>query len=315
MPNEKFKTSIGGQALIESVMMRGPVKSAMAVRLPSGEIDLEEWDNPAASRRWYRKTPFVRGVFNMVDAMRTGYKCMMKSAEKSGMLEEEEENPSRFEKWLSDKLGDSFSKVITGFSMVLGVVLAVGLFSVLPVFLISLLPNLTGTELTPMVRALLEGVMRIIIFVLYIAAVSRMEYTRRLFQYHGAEHKTIACHEAEQPLTIENVRTHSRFHRRCGTSFLLIVLVTSILIFSLVRIEHVIIRALFRFALLPLVVSIAYEIIKFAGRYDNIFTRMISAPGLWLQRLTSHEPDDKQIEIAITSMQAVIPEEGGADKW
>ncbi|MCL2857471.1 MAG: DUF1385 domain-containing protein [Oscillospiraceae bacterium] len=316
MPNEKFKTSIGGQALIEGVMMRGPAKSALAVRMRSGEVDLEAWDNPATSGRWYRKTPFVRGMFNMVDAMKLGYKCMMKSAEKSGMLEDEANiEPSRFEKWLSDKLGDRFTSVITGFSVVIGVVLAVGLFSVLPVFLVSLLPRLTGAEFTPMVRALLEGLVRIIIFVSYIVAVSRMKDIRRVFQYHGAEHKTISCHEADQELTVENVRAHSRFHRRCGTSFLLIVFVTSILIFSLVRIEHVIIRALFRFALLPVVISIAYEIIKFAGRHDNILTRAISAPGLWLQRLTSHEPDDRQIEVAIASMTAVIPEENGADTW
>jgi len=251
----------------------------------------------------------------MVDAMKLGYKCMMKSAEKSGMLEEEAENPSRFEKWLSEKLGDRFSSVITGFSVVLGVVLAVGLFALLPLFLVSLVPNLTGAELTPMARALLEGLVRITIFVLYIVVVSRMKDIRRVFQYHGAEHKSIACYEADQELTVENVRKHSRFHPRCGTSFLLIVLVTSILVFSVVRLENVIVRALLRFALLPVVVSIAYEIIKFAGRRDNAFTRMISAPGLWLQRLTSHEPDDMQIETAITSMQAVIPEEDGADSW
>jgi len=315
MPKEKFKTSIGGQALIESVMMRGPLKSAMATRLPGGEIDLEEWDNPAASGRWYRKTPFVRGVFNMVDAMRLGYKCMMKSAEKAGLEDDANAEPSKFEKWLSDKLGDSFSKVLTVFSMVVGVVLAVGLFSVLPVFLVSLLPGLTGAELTPTIRALLEGLVRIIFFVAYIIAASRMKEIRRIFQYHGAEHKTIACYEADQELTAENVRTHSRFHRRCGTSFLLIVLVTSIIIFSVVRFEHFLIRTLFRFALLPLVISIAYEIIKFAGRYDNILTRAVSAPGLWLQRLTSHEPDDSQIEVAIASMRAVVPVEDGADEW
>jgi len=315
MQNKNFKTSIGGQALIEAVMMRGPQKSAMSVRLPSGEIDLEEWDNPALGGRWYRKTPFVRGVFNMVDSMKLGYKCMMKSAEKSGMLDEEAENPSKFDKWLSDKLGDNFSKVVTGFAVVLGVILAVGLFSVLPVFLISRLP-LLGVELTPMTRSLLEGLVRICIFVAYIAAVPRLEPTsRRIFQYHGAEHKTIATYEANQPLTAENVRAHSRFHPRCGTSFLLIVLVTSIIIFSVVRLEHVVLRALLRFALLPLVISIAYEIIKFAGRHDNILTRIVSAPGLWLQRLTSYEPDDQQIEIAISSMNAVLPGEAGADEW
>ena len=311
MPEHTFKTSIGGQALIEGIMMRGPKKSAMAIRLPDGGIDLEEWDTPNLSR-WYRKTPFVRGCFNMVDAMRTGYRCLTKSAEKAGFAEEE---PSRFEKWLTAKLGDNMSKVFTAFSIVLGVILAVGLFVLLPLFLAWLIVNGAGLTLAPSARALLEGLLRIAIFVLYILAVSRLKDIRRVFAYHGAEHKTIACYEAGEELTVENVRPKSRFHPRCGTSFLLIVLVISILVFSVVRWESVLERAIFRTALLPVVISIAYEIIKLAGRYDNIFTRVISAPGLWLQRLTANEPDDGQIEIAIAAMRPAIPADDGADKW
>ena len=313
MPKKEFKTSIGGQAVIEGVMMRGPEKSALAVRLPGGEIDIEEWDNPAADGKWFRKTPFVRGMFNMVGAMKLGYTCLTKSAEKSGMLEEEQ--PSRFEKWLTEKLGDKFSTVLTMFSVVLGVVIAVGLFAVLPLVLTRLLSDTAQLALNPTTRALIEGLVRIVVFVTYILLVSRMKEIRRVFEYHGAEHKTIACYEAGQELTVENVRTKSRFHPRCGTSFLLIVLVVSIIVFSTIRLEDVLLRALLRFALLPLVVGVAYEIIKFAGRHDNSFTRAISAPGLWLQRMTAHEPDDGQIEIAIASMSAVVPREDGADSW
>ena len=307
------KTSIGGQALIEGVMMRGPQKSALAVRLPSGEVDVESWGNPAASGKWHRKIAFVRGLFNMVEAMRTGYKCLMKSAEKAGLDLDEE--PSGFEKWLTDKLGNKMSTVIAAISMVLAVLLSVGLFAVLPVFLVQTLARVAQVELSPMPRSILEGVIRICIFVIYILLCSRMREMRRIFEYHGAEHKTIACYEAGEELTVENVRNHSRFHPRCGTSFLLIVLVISILIFSVIRLENVFVRALLRFALLPLVIGIAYEIIKLAGRHDNIFTRMISAPGQWLQRLTAKEPDDGQIEVAIASMLPVIPEESSADEW
>ena len=308
-----FKTSIGGQALIEGIMMRGPKKSAMAVRLPDGGIDVEEWDTPSGSGKWFYKTPFIRGVFNMVGSMRVGYKCMMTSAEKSGMLEEEE--LSRFEKWLSDKLGDKFSKLLAGFSMIVAVIFAVGLFVVLPLFLAGLISRVGNIDFNPTSRALVEGVIRIALFVLYVLLVSRMKDIRRVFEYHGAEHKTIACYEAGEPLTLENIRPKSRFHPRCGTSFLVIVLVISILIFSVIQWESILARVLFRTALLPVVVGIAYEIIKLAGRYDNVLTRLISAPGKWLQHLTSYEPDNGQIETAIAAMQAVIPQENGADKW
>ena len=323
MPKKDYKTSIGGQALIEGVMMRGPQKSAMAVRLPGGEIDIEEWENPAASGKWYRKTPFVRGIFNLVDALSSGYKCLMKSAEKSGMAIEEE--PSRFEKWLTDKLGDKVATVFAAVAMVVAIVLAVGLFMILPLFLADLIARAVQFELSPITRSFLEGVIRIFVFVMYILLSSKVKDVHRTFEYHGAEHKTIACYEAGGELTVENVRKESRFHPRCGTSFLLIVLVISILTFSFVQLDNVLVfehmllrvlvRAVLRFALLPVVVGIAYEIIKLAGRHDNILTRVISAPGLWFQRLTAKEPDDSQIEIAIASMLPVIPAESGADEW
>lgn len=309
MKQRVFKTSIGGQALIEGVMMRGPQCSAMAVRLPKGEIDVETWENGAAAEKWYRKTPFVRGIFNMVDSLVTGYKCLMKSAEKAGM---EEDEPGKFELWLSKALGRNISSVVAVMAALLGGALAVGLFIALPVFLVSLL-NLPPER--PVLKSLLEGLVKIAVFIGYLALVSRMPDIRRVFAYHGAEHKTIACYESGEELIVGNVRTKSRFHPRCGTSFLLIVLVVSIIVFSVVTWSGRWIRIALKIVLLPVVVGISYEIIKYAGRHDNPVTRAVSAPGLWLQRLTTNEPDDSQIEVAIASMKPVIPVREGADSW
>ena len=306
---EAFKTSIGGQALIEGVMMRGPETSAMAVRKPDGEIDVEFWTTKSP-KAWYRKTPFVRGVFNMADSMILGYKCLMKSAEKAGMDEEE---PTKFELWLTDKLGKSVYSVISGIAMVLGVLLAIGLFMVLPTFLAGLVNHWLPT--TAFTRTILEGVIKIGVFLVYLSLVSRMKDIRRVFEYHGAEHKTIACYEAGKKLTVENIRPMLRFHPRCGTSFIFIVLIVSILSFAFITWSNMVIRILLKILLLPVVIGIAYEIIKFAGRHDNAFTRFISAPGMWLQRLTTFEPDDSQIEVAIESMLPCIPQENGADEW
>lgn len=310
MNKQPFKTSIGGQALIEGIMMRGPDKSAMAVRLPDGTIDVESWDLPATSKAWYRKTPFVRGVFNMLDSLIFGYKCLMKSAAKAGL--DDEEQPSKFETWIAGKLGKSVNSVVAVLAVVLGGALAIGLFMVLPAFLVGLVSEKLAS---PVVKSLLEGLLKIVLFILYLALVSCMGDIRRVFEYHGAEHKTIACYEAGEELTVENIRTKSRFHPRCGTSFILIVLVISILLFSVVTWTSVVVRVLLKLLLLPVVVSIAYEIIKFAGRHDNILTRIISAPGLWLQRLTTNEPHDDQIEVAIASVVPVIPEIHGDDEW
>lgn len=303
------KTSIGGQALIEGVMMRGPDKTAMAVRLPDGSIDVETWENPPAFKSWYRKTPLVRGVFNFVDSMLQGYKCLMKSANKAGF---EDEEPSKFEKWLSDKLGASMSSVVSVVALILGVALAIGLFVIIPTALSGWLGYLL--DLPQFARTIIEGVMKIIIFILYLALVSRTPDIRRVFEYHGAEHKTIACYEASEELTPENVARFTRFHPRCGTSFILIVLVISILVFSVVTWKSLIIRIILKLLLLPLVVSISYEIIKFAGRHDNPLTRVISAPGLWLQRLTTSEPQLDQIAVAIASVTPVIPNDE-SDVW
>ncbi|MBC8545721.1 DUF1385 domain-containing protein [Clostridiaceae bacterium NSJ-31] len=304
------KTSIGGQALIEGVMMRGPRLSAMATRMPDQSIDTETWENKGVGA-WYKKVPLIRGIFNLVDSLVIGYTCLMKSAEKSGMDLEDEE-PGKFEKWLTEKLGDNMMKVISGFAMVLGVVLALLLFMVIPTYAIKFLDM--AIPLGGMKTAL-EGILKIAIFVLYLALVARMPDIRRVFEYHGAEHKTIACYEAGEELTVENVRKYRRFHPRCGTSFILIVLIISIIVFSFVPWGSGMLRVLYKIILLPVVVGIAYEIIKLAGRYDNILTRIISAPGLWLQHLTTNEPHDDQIEVAIASMLPVIPETKDEDKW
>ncbi len=306
----QHKSSIGGQALIEGLMMRGPEISSMVVRLPDGEMDIETWQtNKKKKTPWYKKTPIIRGSFNFIDTMLMGYKCLMKSAEKSGLDLEE---PTAFEKKLQKLFGDNLMKVVSAVAMVLAVGLAALLFMVLPA---AISQWVTPYVQYPWVRALIEGLIKIVIFVLYVAAVSRMPDIKRVFEYHGAEHKTIACYEAGLPFTVENVQAQSRFHPRCGTSFVLIVLVVSILVFSVVTWNSLVIRVLLKFALLPVVVGIAYEIIKLAGRYDNALTRIISAPGLWLQRLTTNEPDESQIECAIAAMEPCIPEDKHNDLW
>ena len=305
---QSFRTSIGGQAVIEGVMMRGPELSALAVRKPDGDIAVEEWKN-AGAKAWYTKTPFVRGIFQMISSLMLGYKCLMKSASLAGFDDEE---PSKFEKWLAQKLGKSVTTIVSAVALVIGLALALGLFAVLPTALVGLiagyLPSLA-------VRTMIEGVLKITIFIIYLAAVSKMSDIKRVFMYHGAEHKTIFCYEQGLPLTVENIRKQQRFHPRCGTSFILIVLVISILLFSVIPSHGVMMRVFLKLALLPVVVGISYEIIKMAGRYDNIFTRTISAPGMWLQRLTTNEPDDSQIEVAIASMNPVIPKKDGEDVW
>lgn len=308
MGKKEFKTSIGGQALIEGVMMRGPKKTAMAVRIPDGSIDVEITATHNASA-WYRKAPFVRGSFNMVDSLLQGYRCLMKSAEKSGM---DDGQPGKFEIWLAEKTGKALTSVVSVVALALAGAIAIGLFMILPTFIVGLF----GAAIrSTVVKSLVEGAVKITIFLLYLTLVSRLDDIKRVFMYHGAEHKTIACYEAGEELTVENVRGKSRYHPRCGTSFLLIVLVISILVFSAVTWSSILLRVGLKLLSLPIVVGVAYEIIKLAGRYDNPVTRAVSAPGMWLQRLTTVEPDDSQIEVAIASILPVIPEEKGADEW
>lgn len=306
---DKKKTSIGGQALIEGIMMRGPVLTSMATRMPDGSIDVETWNTHKGSKTpWTRKTPFIRGIFNMVDSMVVGYHCLMKSAEKAGV----EEEPSKFDKWLEKKLGHNMMKVLGGFAAVLGVALAAVLFIFIPTGLSSLLKPLIGTGVG---LSLIEGLIKVIILVGYMWLCSRMKEIHRVFEYHGAEHKSIACYEAGLPLTVENIRPQRRFHPRCGTSFLFLVVFISIIVGSFISWDNPAIRMLLKLALIPVVVGISYELIKLAGRSDGILTRIISAPGMWLQRITTCEPDDSQIECAIAALEAVIPEDENADRW
>lgn len=306
---DKKKTSIGGQALIEGIMMRGPVLTSMATRMPDGSIDVETWNTHKGSKTpWTRRAPFIRGIFNMVDSMVVGYHCLMKSAEKAGV----EEEPSKFDKWLEKKLGHNMMKMLGGFAAVLGVALAAVLFIFIPTGLSSLLKPLIGTGVG---LSLIEGLIKVIILVGYMWLCSRMKDMRRVFEYHGAEHKSVACYEAGLPLTVENVRPQRRLHPRCGTSFLFLVVFISIIIGSFISWDNPAIRMLLKLLLIPVVVGISYELIKLAGRSDGIFTRIISAPGMWLQHITTCEPDDGQIECAIAALTAVIPEDENADRW
>lgn len=297
-----IKGKVGGQALIEGVMMKGTTLSAMAVRIPDGTIDIETWDNPANSL--WRKIPIVRGVINFVVTLMEGYKCLGKSAEKSGM-DETVEPESKFEIWLDKHFGDKLTGIIVGIGVVIALIMSIGLFMLLPSYVakgINYLIPLGGF------KALVEGLLKIAIFIGYLALVSKNSDIKRVFEYHGAEHKTIFCYEAGEELTVENVRSKSRFHPRCGTSFMLIILILSILIFSLpiVPWDNMLIRTGIKLLLMPLVLGIAYEFIKLAGKHDNWFTRAISFPGLKLQHLTTREPDDSQIEVAIAALEPCV---------
>ena len=327
------KTSIGGQALIEGVMMRGPERTAMAVRHTSGEIRMEEWENPTNKRWAITKWPLIRGVFGFIDSLTMGMKCLMKSAEMSGIEEELEDamDEGEADKEVSEeektaaaakkkKKAEALMNAVMAIGMVLGVALSLVLFMWLPSVLFRalapLIPNFNeGTSSYQVVRGIFEGVLRMMIFLGYMIAVSRMKDIRRTFMYHGAEHKTIFCYEKGLPLTVENVRQQKRFHPRCGTSFMILMLIVGIFISILIPIDNTIIRTIVKILLLPLTVGIGYELIKLAGRTDNWFTRFISTPGVWVQHITTVEPDDDMIECAIKALEAVIPEDSEADKW
>ena len=299
-----IKTSIGGQAVIEGVMMRGPKVTALSVRLPDNTISTEEWPTPSMSA-WYKRTPFVRGIFNFVDSLTTGYKSLKKAAEKAG-LDDEEEEASPFEQKLRNALGDKFMPFLEGCILVFSLVIAIFFFTFLPTTIVNFF---RGFFEHPLALSALEGVIKMVILIGYLAAVSQMSDIRRVFMYHGAEHKTIFCYEHGEELTVENVRKYTRFHPRCGTSFLVIVLLLSILVSSLVTWDNIWMRVGLKVLCLPIIMSLSYECIKYAGRHDNLLTRILSAPGLWTQRLTTKEPDDSMIEVAIASMKRVIPDD------
>lgn len=313
------KTSVGGQALIEGIMMMHPKgKAAVSVRTPDGAIDTEMLEVKHIKDKikplgW----PLIRGVVNYIESMLFGYKCLMISAEKSGLEDIEEEGSSKLDKWLNDHLNKKVMGVITGIASVLGVGLAFLLFFYLPTVVVDFINKLAGEALTDF-RALFEGIIRMAIFVAYIALVSLMKDIRRTFMYHGAEHKTIFCYEKGLELTVENVKKMSRFHPRCGTSFIFVIIIISVVISSAISVafpelrNQTVVWMAIKLLILPLITGISYEFIRYAGKHDNAFVRILAAPGLWMQKLTTKEPDDDMIEVALASFKAVIDDEEDA---
>ncbi len=337
-------TSIGGQALLEGIMMKGPGRTVMATRLPDGAIDLEDL-NETHIRDRYKifGWPLIRGTVNMVESFIIGYKALMKSAEKLGLDEEKPAAPAAEapadgetpEQPAAQKSTSGIMTIIGVVSTVLGIGLALVLFMWLPTVLFNLLNSAVTPAAAVTIRGLgegvvgrldgwkgvIEGVIKILIFLGYVAATALMKDIRRTYQYHGSEHKCIFCYEAGLPLTVENVRAQRRFHPRCGTSFLVLMLIVSILVSSCILYIFPGLRAItwlwivVKILILPLILGLGYELIRFAGRHNNVFTRIMSAPGLWVQRLTTREPDDSMIEVAIAAMNAVIPERPEDAQW
>jgi len=309
---EKFKTSIGGQAIIEGILMRGPKKQAIAVRSKDGIVTKVEDLKLSKDKHPILGWPLIRGVVNFGSSMVNGVKALMYSAE-FYPDEEEEAKPSKFEQWFKKHFGESaLEKAVVYFSVVLGIAFSILLFIFLPTLIAGLFNGLIESYL---IRNLIEGIIRIAVFMAYLIGVSQMKDMKRVFAYHGAEHKTIRCYEAKLELTVENVRKQTRLHPRCGTSFLFLVVIISILFFAILRFDNLIMRLVMRLLLLPVVVSVSYEITRYVGRHDNFITRIMTAPGMWFQNFTTQEPDDSMIEVAITAVKLVLPEEEGQDTW
>ena len=312
MSNECKRTTIAGQALIEGLLMRGPKKTAIVVRKSDGEHVVKEEPAGTNTHGAFARLPVVRGVVSFWDSMKFGVSALMYSADFFEDDAGEPEQTSRFEQWLEKKLGsEKFQKAAMAFAVVLGVALPVVLFMLLP----TLIAGLFGDGLPSIVRNLIEGVIRMAIFLGFLYFTSRQKDVHRTYMYHGAEHKTIACYEQGRPLTVENARGCSRRHPRCGTSFLFMVMIVSILILSLFTWSSPLERLVLRQALLPVIAGVSYEINRFAGRHDNGLSRALRAPGLWLQGFTTAEPEDCMLEVAIDALTRVIPENEGEDKW
>ena len=311
-----FRTSIGGQALIEGILMRGVDRQAIVCRKSDGTL-VSRVDPLKLSKdkHPWMGYPFIRGVVNFASSMVSGVKALMYSAE--FFPEEEDAKPSKFDEWLEKKLGsEKMEKAVISFSVVLGVLFSVGLFFLLPTLISGLFDRVIHSAV---IRSLIEGVIRIAIFMGYMILISKMKDMKRVFSYHGAEHKTIRCYEAQLPLTVENCRGMTRLHPRCGTSFLFVVVMISILLFALVSAvlptSNMLVRLVVRLALLPFVVAISYEFNRLVGRHDNWLTRILTAPGMWFQNFTTNEPDDSMLEVGIEALKLVLPDEAGADRW
>ncbi len=313
-----FRTTIGGQALIEGIMMLGPDKKAIVVRKADGELEVKEEarkliKDKCAILGW----PLIRGVVNFGSSIINGVRALFWSADLATEEEETPEEPSKLDQWLEKHLGsEKMASLAVGLAAVLGILFSVGLFFLLPTFIAGFFDRFLTS---PVIHNLIEGILRIVIFMLYLFLCSRMKDMKRVFSYHGAEHKTIFCYEAGLPLTVENVRIQPRHHPRCGTSFLFVVIVVSILcssvVFTYVEWTNLWVRMGLHLLLLPVVVAISYEFNRLVGRHDNWLTRILTKPGLWMQNFTTFEPDDSMIEVGIASLKLVIPEEKGKDTW
>lgn len=294
-------SGIGGQAVLEGVMMKNKEKYAVAVRKPDGEIDIQvEEYKGVCSDKSYTKLPFIRGVFAFIDSLVLGMKVTMHSA---SFYEEEEENKPKTEETLEKKLNSKSDDIMMGLTVALSVIIAVALFMLLPFLISDFLGRYIRNE---SIVAIIEGLLRILIFVGYIVAISLMKDIRRLYMYHGAEHKCINCIEKGRPLTVNDVMRSSRQHKRCGTSFLLFVVLVSVIVFFFIRVDNLALKLILRLLLVPVIAGISYEIIRLAGQSDNIIVRIISTPGLWLQKLTTREPDEEMVKVAIASVEAVF---------
>ena len=294
-------SGIGGQAVLEGVMMKNRDKYAVAVRKPNGEIDVEveEYKGVCGDKK-FAKLPFIRGVFAFIDSLILGMKVTTYSA---SFYEEEDEKPSKTEGKLEKLLGNKADDIMMTFTVILSVIIAVALFMLLPLFLSDLLGKYIRNA---SVIAIIEGLIRILIFIAYIAGISLMKDIKRLYMYHGAEHKCINCIEKGRPLTVKDVKRSSRQHKRCGTSFMLFVVLVSVIVFFFIRVDNMALKLILRIALVPVIAGISYEIIRLAGRSDNVLVRIISAPGMWMQKLTTKEPEEDMIEVAIASVEAVF---------
>ena len=294
-------SGIGGQAVLEGVMMKNKEKYAVAVRKPDGEIEVEvETYQGLAHGSKIKELPFIRGIFNFLDSLLLGTRALNYSA---SFYEEEDSKETKFDKAMDKMSGSNGEKLLSGIVTVISVVLAVGLFIVLPYFISSLFESFIRNR---SLMSIIEGVIRIALFLLYVWGISAMKDIRRLYQYHGAEHKCINCIEKGRPLTVHNVMHSSRLHKRCGTSFIFFVMLVSIVLFFFIQVDNVAEKVIFRILLMPVVAGISYEIIRLAGRTDNIFIKILSVPGMWIQRMTTKEPDESMAEVAIASVEAVF---------
>ena len=294
-------SGIGGQAVLEGVMMKNKEKYAVAVRKPDGEIEVEvETYQGLAHCSKIKELPFIRGIFNFLDSLILGTRALNYSA---SFYEEEEGKETKFDKAMEKMSGGNGEKLLSGIVTVISIMLAVGIFIVLPYFISSLFESFIRNR---SLMAIIEGVIRIALFLLYVWGISAMKDIRRLYQYHGAEHKCINCIEKGRPLTVHNVMRSSRLHKRCGTSFIFFVMLVSIVLFFFIQVDNVAEKVILRILLMPVVAGISYEIIRLAGRTDNVFIKILSAPGMWIQRMTTREPDESMAEVAIASVEAVF---------